>query len=309
VGDGRLAQEVARKIKEHAEYGFRVIGFLSSTEAIGSGNAILGSYKQIKEIIHQYRPDQIIITLPFEQLRLLKPILGQVYDEMVEIKVVPDLSQYFTLRQGIEVLDGLPIINLRESPLYGLNLLLKRGFDFFVSLAILCLMSPVMLVIAGLIKLSGPGTVFYRQQRMGLDSRIFEMLKFRSMQPDAESQTGAVWAKESDPRVTRIGRLLRRYNLDELPQFLNVLKGQMSIVGPRPERPEFMQEFKKRIPGYMLRHKMKAGITGWAQANGLRGNTSLEERTQYDLYYIQNWSFLFDLRIFFRSFLSLKNAY
>jgi lipopolysaccharide/colanic/teichoic acid biosynthesis glycosyltransferase len=144
---------------------------------------------------------------------------------------------------------------------------------------------------------------------MGLDGRVFDIIKFRSMKPRAEQETGPVWAKENDKRRTQIGAFLRRYNLDELPQFLNVLKGQMSVVGPRPERPEFMQEFKKKIPEYMLRHKMKAGITGWAQVNGLRGDTSIEERTKYDLYYIENWSILFDFKIFFKSFLATKHAY
>lgn len=313
VGDGQLAQEVAKRLFDHAEYGFKVAGFVSNDEnSVGKlldGIPILGSYREIKKLIAGVHPDQLIIALPFEQIRMLKPILGQVYDEMVEIKIVPDLYQYFTLRKGIEILDGLPVISLRESPLYGLNRIFKRLLDIIVSLAVLIMLGPFLVVIAILIKTTSAGPVFYKQIRMGLDGRTFKIIKFRSMKIDAEKETGPVWAKKNDNRVTAVGAALRRFNLDELPQFINVLKGQMSIVGPRPERPEFMQEFKGKIPEYMLRHKMKAGITGWAQVNGLRGNTSLEERTKYDLYYIENWSFLLDLKIFFMSFFAVKNAY
>jgi len=313
VGDGKLAQEVERKLVDHAEYGFKIVGFLTKEkDSVGkkiNGIPVLARYSDIKEVLNKMAVDQVILALPFEHVRMLKGILGEIYDEMAEIKVVPDLYQYFTLRQGIEVLDGLPIINLRESPLYGWNRLLKRLFDMVVSLAILSLASPFMFIIALLIKLSSPGQVFYKQKRMGLDGKTFKIIKFRSMRVNAEQETGPVWARHGDARRTKIGKLLRRYNIDELPQFYNVLKGEMSIVGPRPERPEFMQEFKKRIPEYMLRHKMKAGITGWAQVNGLRGETSIEERTKYDLYYIENWSLLSDLKIFLKSFFAVRNAY
>ena len=313
AGDGQLAREVAKKLTEHAEYGFKVIGFLSKDkESIGKeldGIPIIGTYGEIKQILIEKQVDQLILALPFEHIRMLRPILGEVYGEIVEIKVVPDLYEYFTLRKGIEMLDGLPVINLRESPLYGWQKLIKRLFDITVSWVILFFLSPLLIFTAILIKLTSAGPVFYKQKRMGLDGTEFEILKFRSMKIGAENQTGPVWAKENDPRRTKIGIILRRYNLDELPQFINVLKGQMSIVGPRPERPEFMHEFKKKIPEYMLRHKMKAGITGWAQINGMRGNTSLQKRTKFDLYYIENWTLSFDLKIFFKSFLATKNAY
>jgi Undecaprenyl-phosphate glucose phosphotransferase len=313
VGDGKLAQDVERKLADHAEYGFKILGFLSKDkDSIGKKidkTPILGTYGDLKKILNKVNVDQLVLALPFEHIRMLKIILGQIYDEMVEIKIVPDLYQYFTLRKGIETLDDLPIISLRESPLYGWNRLSKRLFDIIVSIIVLFLASPLILLIAILIKLFSPGPILYKQRRMGLDGRVFDIIKFRSMKPRAEQETGPVWAKENDKRRTQIGAFLRRYNLDELPQFLNVLKGQMSVVGPRPERPEFMQEFKKKIPEYMLRHKMKAGITGWAQVNGLRGDTSIEERTKYDLYYIENWSILFDFKIFFKSFLATKHAY
>lgn len=313
VGDGSLALDIEKKLTDHAEYGFKVAGFLSKDRdkiaTTINDIPVLGTYGDVKSILAKTNIDQLIVALPFEHIRMLKAVLGQVYDEMVEIKIVPDLYQYFTLRKGIEILDGIPIINLRESPLYGWNRILKRLFDITAAAAILCLAAPLMLLIAVMIKLSSPGPVFYRQRRMGLDGGTFEIIKFRSMRQGAESQTGPVWATKFDTRRTAVGKFIRALNLDELPQLFNVLGGQMSMVGPRPERPEFMQEFKKRIPEYMLRHKMKAGITGWAQINGLRGDTSIEERTKYDLYYIENWSILFDLKILLRTITALKNAY
>ncbi len=313
VGDGLVAKEVAKKLAAHIEYGFKVIGFLSkdkeNVNKIIDNITVIGTYADVKEILKNKAVDQLILALPFEHIRMLRPILSEVYQEVVEIKVVPDLYEYFTLRKGIEMLDGLPVINLRESPLYGWQRLSKRLFDIAVSLAILFFLSPLLILTAILIKLTSAGRVFYKQRRMGLDGTEFDILKFRSMKVEAESQTGPVWAKENDPRCTKIGAILRRYNIDELPQFINVLKGQMSVVGPRPERPEFMHDFKKKIPEYMLRHKMKAGITGWAQVNGRRGNTSLEERTKFDLYYIENWTLTFDLKIFLKSFFATKNAY
>ena len=231
---------------------------------------------------------------------------------MIEIRVVPDLYQLAALQGGVEEFEGMFLINLQGSPLYGWNRILKRGADIVFSLIAILLTSPLMLVIVAVTKLTSKGPVFYRQARMGLDGREFQMLKFRSMRIDAEKETGPVWAKENDPRRTRFGSFLRRTSLDELPQFFSVLKGDMSIVGPRPERPVFIEEFRRKIPKYMLRHKMKAGITGWAQVNGWRGNTSLEKRIEYDLFYIKNWSLFFDLKIMWLTIwkgLISKNAY
>ncbi|HEX4922512.1 MAG TPA: exopolysaccharide biosynthesis polyprenyl glycosylphosphotransferase, partial [Bdellovibrionales bacterium] len=222
------------------------------------------------------------------------------------------ISQYSILGFEVEEFDGLPILTLNQSPIVGWNAVTKRISDIVYSLVALILFSPLMLLIALLVKLTSRGPVLYKQERMGMDGRTFYMYKFRSMRPDAEAQTGAVWAKKGDDRTTWIGAILRKSSLDELPQFINVLKGEMSCVGPRPERPVFVEKFRKEIPGYMLRHKVKAGITGWAQVNGLRGNTSLEDRIEYDLFYITHWSLAFDLRIMlmtvFKGFFS-PNAY
>jgi exopolysaccharide biosynthesis polyprenyl glycosylphosphotransferase len=224
---------------------------------------------------------------------------------------VPDLLQFIALRARLENLDGVPIISLNDVPLRGFNSLLKRSIDVAISALALTGLAIPFLIIAALIKRSSPGLVFYTQERMGLDGKAFQVYKFRSMQEGAEDETGPIWARENDPRCTPIGRWLRRLDLDELPQFWNVLRGDMSIVGPRPERPYFVEQFKHRIPQYMLRHKVKAGITGWAQVNGWRGNTSLEKRIEYDLYYIENWSVALDLKIMWLTVLKgiQKHAY
>jgi exopolysaccharide biosynthesis polyprenyl glycosylphosphotransferase len=211
--------------------------------------------------------------------------------------VVPDLLQFIALRARLENLDGVPIISLNDVPLRGFNSILKRAIDACISAGALLGLSVPFGIIAAIIKHTSPGPVFYKQERMGLDGKAFQVYKFRSMYPGAEDETGPIWARDDDPRCTPVGRWLRRMDFDELPQLWNVLRGDMSIVGPRPERPYFVEQFKHRIPQYMLRHKVKAGITGWAQVNGWRGNTSLEKRIEYDLYYIENWSVTLDIKI------------
>jgi Undecaprenyl-phosphate glucose phosphotransferase len=242
--------------------------------------------------------DEIYVALPLEEHAKLLKLIKAVSNECLDIKVVPDLVQYASIKAGLEDLDGIPIISLNEVPLRGWNSMVKRVMDAVLGTAALALCSPFLLIFGVLIKLrGGPGPVFFRQERMSLDGKTFQMWKFRSMWDDAEKETGPVWATSDDPRRTPIGAWLRKHNLDELPQFINVVLGDMSLVGPRPERPPFVQQFKERIPQYMLRHRVKSGITGWAQVNGWRGNTSLEKRIEYDLYYIENWSLLLDVKI------------
>src|SRR3990170_5724391 len=224
-------------------------------------------------------------------------LLDSTSREMVDVKVVPDLLQVIALRARLEDLDGVPVINVNDVPLQGVNSAIKRLIDIAISGAALIALAIPFGIISLIVRLASRGRVFYRQERMGLDGKSFSIVKFRSMHNDAERETGPVWTLPDDPRVTPVGRFLRRSNLDELPQLWNVLTGEMSIVGPRPERPHFVAQFKHKIPQYMLRHKVKAGLTGWAQVNGWRGNTPLEKRIEYDLYYIENWSVRLDLKI------------
>ena len=303
VGAGELGQKVAQRLDKHPEIGFSIVGFLSSsaeqTGEVLQNHRVLGMYDEMVRVIRENGVDQLFIALPLKENDRLEKILSSMGEETVDIKLVPDLLRYMDLHSGVEELDGIPLINLSESPLYGWNIILKRASDIVLSFLAIVITFPIMLILSVIIKLESSGPLIYRQERMGLDGNVFWMYKFRSMKIAAEDQSGPVWAKENDDRRTRIGTILRTTSLDELPQFYNVLIGQMSLVGPRPERPVFVDEFKKSIPFYMLRLKMKAGLTGWAQVNGWRGNTSLEKRIEFDLYYIKNWSLLFDLKILF----------
>jgi Undecaprenyl-phosphate glucose phosphotransferase len=305
VGARDLAQRVAQTINHHPELGLVVSGFLSRIpQKIGTrieGLEVLGLYEDIDRIIREQGVNLVIFAMPLTAQQKLESLLNQIRDELVDIKIVPDLYRLITLRGGVEEFEGLPFINLRESPMVGWSRFLKRSVDFALAALVLILLSPALLLISLAIKISSPGPVLYRQTRMGLDGKVFEMWKFRSMYFNAEEQTGPVWALKGDPRRTPVGRFIRRSSLDELPQLINVLKGEMSLVGPRPERPELINSFRDQIPNYMLRHKMKAGMTGWAQINGWRGNTSLQKRIECDLYYIENWSLVFDLKILIKT--------
>ncbi|PWB47489.1 MAG: undecaprenyl-phosphate glucose phosphotransferase [Candidatus Methylomirabilota bacterium] len=306
VGEGALAQEIADRIRARPELGLRMKGFLvGDAGMIGQqmdGLRALGAYEQAGELAEALSIDRVFIAIPLETYGRMEAILRTLENGTAAVNVVPDLHQYVTLRGGVEEFDGLPLISLQDSPHYGWNLVGKRVLDVMLSSIALLITGPLLLLLAAVIRLTSPGPVLYRQERMGLDGRTFQMLKFRSMRDDAEEETGPVWAARDDGRRTAIGALLRRTSLDELPQLVNVLKGEMSLVGPRPERPVFIEEFRKRIPRYMLRHKVKAGITGWAQVNGWRGDTSIEKRIECDLFYIENWSLVFDLRILWLSF-------
>ncbi len=315
VGAGQLGQRVVETIELHRELGFKVTGLLTRrSEKVGSevlGVPVVGQFSDLAAQLEKQPVDQVILALPLEEQPQLREIMEVLALHTVDVKMVPDLFNYFTLRGGLEEFGGLPIISMQGAPLEGWSRIAKRAFDILVSSLALLLLSPLLLVLAIAVKLTSRGPVFYAQERMGMDGQLFHMFKFRTMKTDAESQ-GAKFATADDPRRTSIGTFLRKSSLDELPQFWNVLVGDMSLVGPRPERPVFIHEFKKQIPRYHLRHMVKSGITGWAQVNGLRGNTSIKDRIDYDLYYIENWSMLFDLKILVRTafggFLS-KNAY
>ena len=301
AGAGDLGRMVADRMFEHRQLGYQVVGFVDDRaggDHLGyRGVPLLGTLAEAAEVAVREHIDHLYVALPMEEHVKMLDLVESVSRECVDVKVVPDLLQFIALRARLEDLDGLPVINVNDVPLQGLNAVIKRALDIVISVAALAVMVLPGLLISWLIKRSSPGPVFYSQERMGLDGRSFKVYKFRTMPLDAEDDTGPVWADEEDPRATRVGHWLRKLDLDEWPQFVNVLKGEMSIVGPRPERPYFVEQFKHRIPQYMLRHKVKAGITGWAQVNGWRGNTSLEKRIEYDLYYIENWSVTLDIKI------------
>ncbi|MCB2189030.1 MAG: undecaprenyl-phosphate glucose phosphotransferase [Deltaproteobacteria bacterium] len=301
VGVEELGRTVAQMIRSHPELGLRLVGFLTRRpELVGQTVdelPVMGLYQEIPEVLARNPVQVVIIALPLAAHDRIYDVINNVADEMVDIKIVPDLYRFMRFKNSIEEFEGMPIIGLRGSPLEGWARVAKRAMDLAGSLVAIILLGPVMLAVTLGVKLSSPGPVLYRQKRMGMDGRVFDMLKFRSMARDAERDCGPVWACPEDPRRTRFGSFIRKTSLDELPQLFNVLRGDMSLVGPRPERPEFITEFRHQIPGYMLRHKTKAGMTGWAQINGWRGNTSLERRIEHDLYYIENWSLWFDLKI------------
>ena len=314
VGAGETGQSILHTVEHSPHLGYRVVGFVSdSDQQEVNGVPVLGGTSQLAEVARLARADEIIIALSNTSHQEILNLVYSCTDEPVSIKVYPDTFQLITNNElSVGDLNGLPLVSVRDVRLRGFNRALKRGFDIGFSAVVLVLASPLMLLLALLIKLESPGPVFYMQERVGLDNKPFQVLKFRSMRTDAEAQTGPVWARQDDPRRTRIGAFMRRYSIDELPQFINVLFGEMSIVGPRPERPVFVEQFSQTIPRYMRRHAEKAGITGWAQVNGLRGDTSIQERTRYDLYYVENWSLLFDLKIIAKTVMLIfrdRNAY
>jgi Undecaprenyl-phosphate glucose phosphotransferase len=315
AGAGELGRSMADTLIAHRELGYRVVGFVDDerTGTVDLGLNVLGALADTARVAAENRVDQVYIALPLEEHAKLVQLIRSVSNECLDIKVVPDLVQYATIRAELDDLDGIPIISLNEVPLRGWSSMAKRAMDAVLGFVFSLLLSPLFVLIALAIKWKGgPGPILLRQERMTLDGKTFHIYKFRTMVADAERDTGPIWAQPEDPRRTPVGVWLRRFNLDELPQLLNVVLGDMSLVGPRPERPPFVRQFKEKIPQYMLRHRVKSGITGWAQVNGWRGNTSLEKRIEYDLYYIENWSLLLDVKILiltlFRGF-GQKHAY
>src|SRR4030042_6246759 len=301
AGTGPLGLKVLEKVRLYPALGIQVLGFLTrNEEEVGKkiqNIPILGVYEDITEILNEQEVDIFFVAISISDYDCFESLIEKVNGHLSEIKVVPASYEFLRLRGGMDALDGLPIVSLQGAPLYGWDRVFKRMFDLVVGSFILILLAPVMFLIGLLIKWTSEGPIFYRQERGSMNGRPFQILKFRTMRVDAEKETGPVWAKENDPRRTQIGTFLRKTSLDELPQLFNVLRGEMSVVGPRPERPNFVEEFRNKVPSYILRHKIKAGMTGWAQVNGWRGDTSLEKRIEHDLYYIQNWSMGFDLRI------------
>jgi exopolysaccharide biosynthesis polyprenyl glycosylphosphotransferase len=303
VGTGEVGRMILQKVQQTPGLGYRVVGFVTNDGAT-TGQVmnlpVLGQVEELPAIIEQQAVDEVIIGLPEATHQELVGIVSQCERERVNIRVFPDVFQIMASEVTISDLAGMPLLTVRDVALRGWKLTLKRGVDLGFSGMLLLFLSPIMMLTALFIKVESPGPVFFVQERMGLDARPFRMLKFRSMRQDAESR-GPTWTTKGDARRTRVGTFIRRFSIDELPQFINVLLGDMSLVGPRPEQPAYVEQFRQSIPRYMDRHREKAGLTGWAQINGLRGDTSIAERTKYDLWYIENWSLWLDFKIILRT--------
>jgi exopolysaccharide biosynthesis polyprenyl glycosylphosphotransferase len=317
VGAGVLGRHLVEELAHRADIGIQLVGLLTRHDSkIGDevcGIPVLGTYQEILQVVQAEEIQQVFFALPLESSSQLPDMLNQLLrTEPVDVHVVPDLAQWIVLGGGVYNLGSLPVVSLQDSPIGGWEALAKRLFDLAFSVPILILAAPIILMFSFLVRVTSAGDIFYGQERMGLDGQSFLMWKLRSMAVNAENYSGAVWAKVGDARTTRVGAFMRRFSIDELPQLWNVVAGDMSLVGPRPERPIFIKRFKKEIPNYNLRHKVKAGVTGLAQVEGWRGDTSLEKRIERDLWYIENWSIWLDFKILLRTvlggFLS-KNAY
>ncbi|MEB2288426.1 MAG: undecaprenyl-phosphate glucose phosphotransferase [Anaerolineae bacterium] len=314
VGSGEVARTIAEKIRWSPTLGLNIVGAVNGEEAGAMGEVpIIGTTAELPEIIDQYEVDEVIIALPEASRHELVQLVSKCQRGKVDIKVYPDIFAYMAGGLTVDDLNGMPLLSVRDVALRGWKLSLKRAMDTVGAFAGLVALSPFMTLTAILIKLESPGPIFFCQERMGLDGHSFPMIKFRSMRADAEKH-GPGWTTENDPRVTRMGRFMRRTNWDEIPQLINVFWGHMSLVGPRPEQPYYVQKFREYIPRYMERHREKAGVTGWAQVNGLRGDTSILERTKYDLWYVENWSLWLDVKIVLRTMIQTifgrnRNAY
>jgi len=299
VGTGRLGQRLYHVLKTNKWTGIQVRYFVGTGQGRKDllGLKVLAPMDEIDSLVAQNPVDIVFVALPGQQRDRIEQALTRLAMTNVDVRLVPDLLSFHFLKHDVDQLDELPVITLTHHPQHGWNSVMKRAFDMIGAIVGLIIFALPMGAVALLIKYSSRGGIFYTQKRTSLGGKTFTIIKFRTMVPDAETHTGPVWAESNDSRVTWIGRFLRRTSLDEIPQLLNVLLGQMSLVGPRPERPELIERFRNMIPRYMLRSQVKAGITGWAQVHGLRGQSSLRKRVQYDLYYISNWSLVLDLWI------------
>lgn len=316
VGYSRAGEEYIDRIAGNPQWGYVVCGILDDSVPAGTlyrGTKVLGRVDNLHVILPENKLDEIAITLSLKDYDRLEEIVGICEKSGVHTKFIPDYNSLIPSRPYTEDLMGLPVINIRYVPLTNTgNILIKRGMDILLSAAGIVISSPVMIICAFLVKATSPGPVIFKQERVGLHNRPFDMYKFRSMEIQKESEEQKAWTVKDDPRVTGIGRFMRRTSLDELPQLFNILKGDMSLVGPRPERPHFVEKFKEEIPRYMVKHQVRPGLTGWAQIHGYRGDTSIKRRVEYDLYYIENWTVGLDIKIIFLTFIKgfiNKNAY
>jgi Undecaprenyl-phosphate glucose phosphotransferase len=316
VGYSRAAEEYIDKIKANSEWGYDVCGILDDHVPVGAkykGVEVIGEIDMLEELLSKNSLDEISITISLSDYDRLESIVNICEKSGVHTKFIPDYNSVIPSRPYFEDLDGLAIVNIRRVPLTNTgNKIVKRLVDIVGSVFAIILFSPIMAITAIAIKVTSRGPLIFKQERVGLHNKPFKMYKFRSMEVQDEAEEKKGWTTKNDPRVTKVGRIIRRTSIDELPQFFNVLKGDMSLIGPRPERPLFVEKFKEEIPRYMIKHQVRPGITGWAQVNGYRGDSSIKKRIEYDLYYIENWTITFDFKILFLTIFTgfvNKNAY
>lgn len=316
VGYSRAAEEYIDRVLQNPQWGYTIHGILDDNVEAGTtykGIKVIGKIANLMVILPENRLDEIAITLGLSEYYRLEEIVALCEKSGVHTKFIPDYNNIIPTKPYTEDILGLPVINIRHVPLSNtFNAMVKRLMDIVGSIFGIIVASPIMLLACLLIKLTSPGPLIYKQERVGLHNKTFRMYKFRSMEVQPESEEKKAWTTKNDPRVTGIGKLMRRTSIDELPQLFNILKGDMSLVGPRPERPFFVEKFREEIPRYMVKHQVRPGLTGWAQVNGYRGDTSIRKRIEYDLYYIENWTIGFDIKIMFltifKGFVN-KNAY
>lgn len=316
IGGTYLIKEFTSRLKKNAQWSYNIHGIVDDDSPINStiyDIPVIGSLENLETILNDNFIDEIYITINMKDYHKLKEIIAICEKYGIRTQIIPGYHKYIPAKPYVEDLDGLPIINIRYVPLDNvLNKYIKRTFDIIMSSIAIILSSPIMLTAFLAIKITSPGPVIFKQERVGLNNRTFTMYKFRSMKLQKEDEEKSEWTTKNDPRKTKVGNFIRKTSIDELPQFFNVLMGDMSIVGPRPERPFFVDKFKEEIPKYMVKHQVRPGITGWAQVNGYRGDTSIEKRIEHDIYYIEHWTLLFDIKIMFLTVfkgLVNKNAY
>ena len=314
VGDNDLAYTFARKIRENPYLGFTVSGFLGRSEHVGlerEGSRVIGAFKDLENVLEKNRYDRVVLAIPLKYYYRINELVESCEKFGIKAEIIPDYIKYFPAQPSVDMIEDIPIINIRYVPLDDeFNKFLKYLSDYIISIIAIIITSPIMIITAIAIKLTSPGPIIFKQERMGYNGKTFMMYKFRSMKVQDPNEEKSEWTTRDDPRKTKVGDIIRKTSIDELPQFFNVLKGDMSVVGPRPERPYFVDQFKETIPKYMVKHQVKPGLTGWAQIHGCRGDTSIKKRIEYDIEYVENWHMGLDLAIMIKTALKKNpNAY
>lgn len=311
VGDNLLAYKFARKIRNNPYLGFYISGFLGRKSRVGmeiEGSKIIGSFNDLDKILDENTFDRVVLAIPLEYYYKIDELVDSCEKVGIKAEIIPDYYKYFPARPSVDMIEDLPIINIRYVPLDdAFNKVLKILSDYIIAILAIIITSPIMLFTAIAIKATSPGPVIFKQERIGYNGKPFTMYKFRSMKLQDPDEEKSKWTTKNDSRKTKVGEFIRKTSIDELPQFFNVLKGEMSVVGPRPERPFFVDEFKEKIPKYMVKHQVKPGLTGWAQIHGCRGDTSISKRIEYDIEYVENWHMGLDLGIMIKTILKKNN--